>query len=184
MRHSNTAKVALIALICTWTNTTYAEEAQEAAPGPPPYEPGAAFKRIEQLTGSWVGTLWSSHNEETMPLKLDYKVISNRSTIVETVVEGDMEMITLYHEKDGALQFKHYCALVTQPELELTDQTETGLTFKHNGQDGLKEGQHNFVDSYELTYDPETPNTLKTYYTVTFADGMMWHRKGQLSRVQ
>ena len=121
MRHSNIAKVVLIALICTWTNTTYAEEAQEAAPGPPPYEPGAAFKRIEQLTGSWVGTLWSSHNEETMPLKLDYKVISNRSTIVETVVEGDMEMITLYHEKDGALQFKHYCALVTQPELELTD---------------------------------------------------------------
>ena len=184
MRHSNITKIALIALMGTWITTSYAEEAQEVAPGPPPYEPGAAFKRIEQLTGSWVGTLWSSHNDETMPLKLDYKVISNRSTIVETVVEGDMEMITLYHEKEGALQYKHYCALVTQPELELADPTETVLSFRHTGTDGLKKGQDNFVDSYSLTYDPQTPDKMNTYYTVTFADGTTWQRKGTLSRVQ
>ena len=35
----------------------------------------------------------------------------------------------------------------------------------------------------KISYDPETPNELKTYYTVTFADGQMWNRKGTLTRV-
>ena len=180
MRNSNIIAIALSVLTCSLINTSYAEEAQE----PPPYEPGAAFQRIEQLAGNWVGTLWSSHNEETMPLKLDYKVISARSTIVETVVEGDVEMITLYHEKDDVLRYKHYCALRTQPELDLAEQTDTVLSFTHADRDGLAKGHDNFVDPYKITYDPETPNKLKTYYTVTFADGKMWHRKGSLSRIE
>ena len=179
MRHLIIGTLALTALICSSINTSYAEEVQE----PPPYEPGAAFKQLEKLAGSWAGTLWSSHNDTTMDLKLDYKVISARSTIVETLVEGDTEMITLYHERDDVLRMKHYCALRTQPELDLSERSDTVLSFAHAAGTGLTKGQDNFVDSYKISYDPETPNELKTHYTVTFADGTMWDRKGDLSRV-
>ena len=118
-----------------------------------------------------------------MPLELDYKVISLRSTIVETVIEDEIEMITLYHERDDLLRYKHYCALHTQPELDLSARSDTVLSFAHAAGTGLTKGQDNFVDSYKISYDPETPNKLKTYYTVTFADGTMWHRKGRLTRV-
>ena len=180
MSHFNITAIAFATLTFCLINTSYAEEAQE----PPPYEPGAAFQRIEQLAGRWVGTLWSSHNEETMPLELDYKVISLRSTIVETVIEDEIEMITLYHERDDVLRYKHYCALHTQPELDLAEQTDTVLLFTHADRDGLTKGQDDFVDSYEITYDPETPNKLNTYYTITWADGTMRHRKGSLTRVE
>jgi hypothetical protein len=115
---------------------------------------------------------------------LDYKVISARSTIVETVVEGETEMITLYHEKDDVLRMKHYCALRTQPEQDLSERTNTVLSFAHVAGAGLANGQDNFVDSYKLIYDPETPNKLETYYTVTFADRTMWNRKGALTRAE
>ncbi len=179
MRHFIIGTLALIASICSSINTSYAEEVQE----PAPYEPGAAFKQLEKLAGSWAGTLWSSHNDTTMELKLDYKVISARSTIVETVVEGDTEMITLYHEKDDVLRMKHYCALRTQPELNLSVRSDIVLSFAHAAGTGLTKGQDNFVDSYKISYDPETPNELKTHYTVTFTDGTMWNRKGDLSRI-
>jgi hypothetical protein len=128
--------------------------------------------------------LWSSHNDDYIDLKLDYKVISARSTIVETVVEGETEIITLCHEKDDVLRMKHYCALRTQPELDLSERTNTVLSFAHVAGAGLAKGQDNFVDSYKLIYDPETPNKLETYYTVTFADGTMWNRKGALTRAE
>ena len=179
MRYFVIGTLTLTAIICSSINTSNAEESQE----PPPYEPGAAFKQLEKLAGSWAGTLWSSHNDTTMDLKLDYKVISARSTIVETLVEGDTEMITLYHERDDVLRMKHYCALRTQPELDLSERSDTVLSFAHAAGTGLTKGQDNFVDSYRISYDLTTPNKLRTYYTVTFADGTMWDRKGDLSRV-
>ena len=179
MRNSIINILSITAIIFGSISTSYTEEIQE----PPPYEPSAAFKQIEKLEGSWAGKLWSSHNDEYIDLKLDYKVISARSTIVETVVEGETEMISLYHEKDNVLRMKHYCALRTQPELDLSERSDTALSFVHAPGTDLVEGQDDFVNSYKISYDPETPNELKTYYTVTFADGQMWNRKGTLTRV-
>jgi hypothetical protein len=61
--------LSITAIIFGSISTGYTEEVQE----PPPYEPSAAFKQIEKLEGSWAGKLWSSHNDEYIDLKLDYK---------------------------------------------------------------------------------------------------------------
>ena len=153
----------------------------EGQPEAPPYEPSDAFRQIEKLEGKWTGTLSRSHLED-VDLTIDYKVISNRSAIVETMHEGDMEMISIYHDRNDELMVTHYCSLRNQPVLNFSQRTDTTVSFAHDPSSGLKEGEDTFVNSYKIIHDPKNPTELRTAYTVTIPDGSMWTHEGVLKK--
>jgi|TARA_B110000240_G_scaffold195353_1_gene244771 hypothetical protein len=46
-------------------------------------------------------------------------VLSNGNTVLERLVQDSVQMMTAYSEKDGELVAKNYCALGTEPEVEV-----------------------------------------------------------------
>lgn len=91
---------------------------EEAKKMPPPYTGSAELQKIKSLAGKWEGP---SPDMPDGKIVLDYKVTSNGSAVVETILPGTpMEMISVYRDnKDGKLSMIHYCAMANQPELVL-----------------------------------------------------------------
>lgn len=84
----------------------------------PPYKGSQPFESLKSLAGTWEGAKVSGEKEE--PVKVEYKVSSNGSTVVETLFPGTpYEMITVYHDKGGKLTMTHYCAIGNQPQMDL-----------------------------------------------------------------
>ena len=77
---------------------------------PPPYKGSEAFEAMKTLEGAWEGTHAMGEKEE--PARVEYKVSSNGSTIIETLFPGTTyEMISVYHDKGGKLSMTHYCSI-------------------------------------------------------------------------
>ena len=94
----------------------------------PPYKGSAAFESMKKLSGSWEGVHIKGEKEE--PVKVEYKVSSNGSTVVETLFPGTTyEMITVYHDKGETLSMTHYCALGNQPQMDLVKADHNTLEF-------------------------------------------------------
>ena len=53
----------------------------------------------------------------------EFKLISGGGTIVETVVEEGVEMMTTYTD-EAELIIKHYCALGTEPALKVVEASD------------------------------------------------------------
>ena len=87
-------------------------------PGRPEYS--ADFTKLKSLVGNWEGTSTSkTHGEQ--PAKVEYKVTSGGNALVETLFPGtEHEMVSVYHDRKGALTMTHYCMLPNQPELDVT----------------------------------------------------------------
>ena len=94
----------------------------------PPYTGSPAFESMKALAGSWEGT--HVMGEEVEPVKVNYKVSSNGSTIIETLFPGHKhEMMTVYHDKDGKLSMTHYCSIGNQPQMDLVKADGNTLEF-------------------------------------------------------
>ena len=108
----------------------------------PPYKGSHPFESMKSLAGHWEGAKVSGDKEE--PVKVEYKVTSNGSTIVETLFPGTKyEMISVYHEKGGQLTMTHYCSIGNQPQMDLVKADGKDLEFafsKSNVIDVAKEG--------------------------------------------
>lgn len=93
----------------------------------------AAFDAIKSLEGTWEGTLVFSDGQ-SMPTSNEFKVVSGGNTVVETLIEGDVEMATTYTMEGGTLLVKHYCVLGTEPTFEgaLTDDGTIEFTLTAN----------------------------------------------------
>ncbi len=101
---------------------------------PPPYEGSAALQSMKALAGTWEGTHTMQGKE--IPAKIEYKVSSNGSTVVETMFPGTKhEMVNVYHDKTGKLAMTHYCSVGNQPHLDLADMEENTLTFSLSPED-------------------------------------------------
>ncbi len=168
-------KVIMIALCLYFAGTANSQEDDS-------HQPSEAFKRMERLVGTWKGTLIRSIGD-TLDLKLNYKVISNRSTIVETVFEGETQMVTLYYDEGDRLTMTHYCALRNQPVLNESRLTESTIFFDQSPSCALSKDKDAYVNTYSLTVDPSKPSVLKTRYTVVFPDEPMWINEGIVERV-
>ena len=178
MRSVIKSVLTALVIIAVQLTSIKAEDQPEA----PPYEPSDSFKQIEKLEGKWTGTLTRSHLEN-LDLTIEYKVISNRSAIIETMHEGDMEMVSIYHDRNDELMVTHYCSLRNQPVLNFSKRTDTLISFLHDPTSGLKEGEDTFVNSYKIIHDPKNPTELKTVYTVTIPDGSTWKHVGDLKKI-
>src|SRR5262245_2959144 len=89
----------------------------------------AAFEKLKGLAGEWQGR---AGGEEGMPATVSYKVTSNGSVVMETLMPGtDHEMITMYHMAGNDLVATHYCSAGNQPHLKLdvAKSTPTQLVF-------------------------------------------------------
>jgi hypothetical protein len=108
----------------------------------PPYKGGPSFESMKSLAGHWEGAKVTGDKEE--PVKVEYKVTSNGSTIIETLMPGTKyEMVSVYHEKGGKLSMTHYCSIGNQPQMDLvkTDGKDLEFAFSTSNEiDVAKEG--------------------------------------------
>jgi len=142
----------LLALIPLWVlalggaTLTLAEVTE-----PPPYEGSAALKTMKALAGTWEGTHIMQGKE--IPAKIEYKVSSNGSTVVETMFPGSKnhEMVNVYHDKSGKLAMTHYCSVGNQPHLDLVAMEGKTLSFSLSPEDRAHLAKEGHMHDLKIT---------------------------------
>ena len=128
---TRTSMVVLVSLLFFGAGVANSEERHI-----PPYKGSQAFESMKTLAGSWEGTHAMGGGKEE-PARVEYKVSSNGSTIIETLFPGTTyEMVTVYHDKGDTLSMTHYCALGDQPQMDLVKANNNNLEFS------LSEAKH------------------------------------------
>ena len=79
----------------------------------------SAFDKMKQMEGTWEGKL-TRVTGEVVDTRSEFRLIADGNTMVETLIEDGVEMLTTYTENDGDLVVKHYCSLGTEPEFRVT----------------------------------------------------------------
>ena len=118
------ATAMAFAAACVWADDKPAagEKKHEAMK---PYKGSAEFERIKTLAGKWRGKM------DKMKMEVEYTVIAGGSAVMERAFPGtEMEMVTLYHDKDGRLVLTHYCMLHNRPHLVLTGSDDRSISLK------------------------------------------------------
>ncbi len=139
--------LVLSCLVFIFPTVIFAEKAQEM---PPPYEGSDALKAMKALAGTWEGTHVMDGKE--VPGKIEYKVSSNGSTVVETMFPGSPhEMVNVYHDKSGTLAMTHYCSVGNQPHLDLTAMKENRLSFSLSSKDNEDLGHEGHMHDLTIT---------------------------------
>ena len=103
-----------------------------------------AFNQVKKLLGKWEGKLYQQSGA-VVDTYSEFRLVSNGNAIVETLVEDGVEMMTTYSDKDGKLVVKHYCALGTEPMLEVESMNENSLFLKSDPAPGYHPKHHNYV---------------------------------------
>ena len=88
-----------------------------------------AFNQVKKLLGKWEGKLYQQSGA-VVDTYSEFRLVSNGNSIVETLIEDGVEMMTTYSDKDGKLVVKHYCALGTEPMFEVESMNENSLNLK------------------------------------------------------
>jgi hypothetical protein len=117
-------------------------------------EPKAAFERMKSLAGEWKGQ--AGHGEQTFPAVVTYKLASNGSVVMETLMPGTPhEMISMYHLDGGELVMTHYCAMGNQPRMKLdtTASTQDELKFAFVGGTNLDPAKDGHIHAGALKFD-------------------------------
>jgi hypothetical protein len=78
--------------------------------------PNPAWDRLKSLVGEWEGTY--SGPDEHGTVALSYRLVSNGTTLMETMRSGhDADMITMYSPDGASLVATHYCSEGNQPRM-------------------------------------------------------------------
>lgn len=103
-----------------------------------PYKGSAEFEQLKSLIGVWEGEMpmKAKGGEEQpkegqmMKMTVEYRLTAGGSAIQETINRGSpMEMVSMYHDRDGRLSMTHYCMLGNQPRMDLESSGEGKLGF-------------------------------------------------------
>jgi hypothetical protein len=137
-----------------------AEEKKEPAK---PAAKDVGLDRFKQLEGTWIGK--AGEGKDAHETKVTYKVTSNGTAVVETIVAGDHgEMITVIHQDGDALALTHYCALGNQPRMKANHPTEgKSVAFKFTGASNLKSDKD--MHMHDVTYTFVDDDTLQAEWT-------------------
>jgi hypothetical protein len=117
-------------------------------------EPKAAFERLKSLAGEWQGQ--AGHGEQKFPATVTYKLASNGSVVMETLMPGTPhEMISMYHLADGELVMTHYCATANQPRMKLDTKssTQNELKFAFVGGTNLDPAKDGHIHAGTLKFE-------------------------------
>lgn len=129
----------------------------------------AAFDKLRSLAGEWEGTYG-----ESSPARVNYRVVSGGSALVETLQEGsEPEMVTVYHLDGDKLMLTHYCSAGNQPRMvavPLSGGNELTFVFKDiTNLSGRSEGH---MRGLKTTFVDEEH----------FAQEWTWHENGKDQR--
>jgi hypothetical protein len=127
-------------------------------PGPP-YKGSGEFERMKSLAGKWKAT--HDMGEGPMEMTVEYRVVAGGSAVEERFFAGTpLEMVTMYHDRQGQLSLTHYCMLHNQPGMLLESADKKSLRFDFDPTCGLdKESMHmhslviTFKDANHITQD-------------------------------
>ena len=111
-----------------------------------------AFNQVKKLLGKWEGKLYQQSGA-VVDTYSEFRLVSNGNSIVETLIEDGVEMMTTYSDKDGKLVVKHYCALGTEPMFEVESMDEDSLSLKSDPAPGYHPKHHNYVESIGWTFN-------------------------------
>lgn len=119
-----------------------------------------AFLQVMKMVGDWEGKLHQPDGT-IVDTSTSFKLTSNGNTVVETLVEDGVEMITTYSDKDGELVVKHYCALGTEPMFTAASVDSTSLNLVSDPTPGYDASTENFVESMKWTLDSDMPTEYR-----------------------
>jgi hypothetical protein len=143
----------------------------------PEVQSSAAFEQIKKKLGKWEGQLTQSLTGAVYDVSYEWKLIGGGSTIIETVIEDGVEMLTTYSDEEGEFVAKHYCALGTEPVLTATEISDEVVTLSFdNSRSPLREDMHDFVHSMRWTMDPNDASSMVYEYTVYQAGELSTNR--------
>lgn len=142
------ALISTVVVLATLTSCQTGKVETSAHSEMPPHKGSAAFERMKTLAGKWTG-------ESPMMGKMhtEFRVIAGGSVIEERFGEGTpMEMLSTYHDVNGKLMMKHYCALGNQPQMQLTKSTADSLTFDFVSTPGLNAAKEKHMHGATYTF--------------------------------
>jgi hypothetical protein len=140
------------------------------------------FEFFKNMVGKWEGQL-SRSTGEVVTTRSEFRLVSDGNTIVETLVEDGMEMLTTYSEKDGELIVKHYCSLGTEPIFSSSKSSLSSVALTLDPATGYKAGQHDFVSSMNYQADAADKDTIIQTSTAS-VEGMEQSNRAVLRRVK
>lgn len=116
-----------------------------------------AWSRLKTLVGDWKGAYSGSDAEGMGEVRISYKLVSNGTSLMETMQSGhDTDMITVYHPDGARIMATHYCAAGNQPRMVASGLSADGKTLAFA-----------FLDAANVT-DPD--GELMRSLVVTFQD--------------
>ena len=104
------------------------------------------FEFFKGTDGKCEGQL-SRRSGEVVTPRSEFRLVSDGNTIVETLVEDGMEMLTTYSEKGGELIVKHYCSLGAEPIFSSSKSSLSSVALTLGPATGYVSGQSDFFTS-------------------------------------
>lgn len=140
------------------------------------------FEFFKSMVGKWEGQL-SRSTGEVVTTRSEFRLVSDGNTIVETLIEDGVEMLTTYSEKDGELIVKHYCSLGTEPIFSSSKSSLSSVALTLDPATGYMPGQHDFVSSMNYQTDAVNKDTIIQTSTAS-VEGMEQSNRTVLRRVE
>ena len=134
---------------------------------PGPKTGSAELERMKKLAGTWTGTTEMEKGKPQVT-SLSYKVTSNGSAVVETLMEnGPGEMTTMYYDDEaGKLTMTHYCALGNRPRMKLKTSDGTSIVLDFVKSEGINPKKDEHMHGLTLvTPDGDHLEQRWTHYT-------------------
>jgi hypothetical protein len=149
---------SLVIGLCSTCLLAIQAPGEDKAHGPSP-----GLDRFTQLAGEWVGK--GTHGDMSHDARVDYKVTSGGSTVVETIDPGGQhEMITVIHADGESLLLTHYCMIGNQPQMKAKPKAgENKVAFEFVKATNLKSDKDMHMHSVTFTFVDQ--DTLKTEWT-------------------
>ncbi|MFL5241635.1 MAG: hypothetical protein ACJ8FY_05965 [Gemmataceae bacterium] len=126
----------------------------------------AGLDQFKSLAGEWVG----KGGHEAEELHVIYKVTSNGSAVIETIMPGTAhEMVTVIHPDGDDLILTHYCALGNQPKMRAkTKGDDKKVAFEFVSATNMKSDKD--MHMHSVTFKFVDKDTLKADW-VHYMDG-------------
>ena len=150
----------------------------EAHPGgapmmPPPHMGSPELERLKGIVGRWEGrsSMGKGGEQMEMDIAVEYHIIANGSAVVERNFPGTpMEMMSVYHDRDGELAMTHYCMLGNQPQMTLESTGESTLSLSFAG--GVEDEEAPHMRGLTISFDG--PDRMSQTWTM-FEGGEKGH---------
>jgi hypothetical protein len=118
---------------------------------------------IKALVGDWQGSYeWIGKNQKG-PMSATYYLTGNNTAVVEDlIIDGGVNMTTVYHIDGTDLRATHYCAAGNQPRLKATsaDDDDKSLKFHMVDITNLPSPEAGHVRDLELRFTSANQITI------------------------